>query len=217
MLDELVAVFKRANEWFVFFYAFIIGAGMVIRKMIYGAQKLDKLYKVMDNVQKEFTPNGGSSLRDAINTLIARADTTDKTVKEIREHTSKLDKSIKVNAARQWASISGSALPMFECNDLGDCVRANPVLLKLLQRTSEEYLGKGWELCVYPEDRKHVVEEWQAAVASKRNFEATYRVKSSSGAVYIVDCVATALTAYTDRGDKEILGYIGVFNNVRLA
>lgn len=162
-------------------------------------RKVGKSFHQLDLIASEFRVNGGSSLRDAINRL-------EDNVKGVREDALKME-------ARQWAIIATLKDPIFESNQQGLCVRANPSYLALVERTMEDVIGNGWENILHPDDRIRVWQEWNDAVERQRTFESSYKIKSSTGTLYQVNCVAYPYFSAIDLDTP--IGYIGRFESVR--
>lgn len=156
-------------------------------------------FKQLDQIASEFRTNGGSSLRDVVNRL-------DETLLNVRDDAIKME-------ARQWAIVATLKDPIFEANEVGEYVRANPAYLALVERSVEEISGNGWENVILPEDRSRVWGEWHDAVVRMRTFETSYRVRSTSGAVYQVTCVAVPYFAPDEK--SNLLGYLGRFDTVK--
>ena len=105
-------------------------------------------------VVKELKPNGGSSLRDAVNLIVAKQRARD-------------------NTTEQYG--------VFETDKNGGCTHCNLQYLRMTGRTQEEVIGNGWVNCIYPEDRAYVREQWAEAVQDNRDFEMQYRMVNADG------------------------------------
>lgn len=171
----------------------------VFKWIIPGLEAIRKSFHQINIIASEFNTNGGSSLRDAINRL-------ETNVSHVRTDALKME-------ARQWAIIATLRDPIFESDEDGQCVRANPSYLQLVERSIDQVVGNGWENILHVEDRARVWEEWRAAVSRHRTFESSYRIKTQSGVIYNVNCVAVPYFS-PDSEDKP-LGYIGRFSSVK--
>jgi PAS domain-containing protein len=136
-------------------------------------------YKLLIAIFSEFKPNGGSSLRDAIN---------------------KIQDTIVIVDARQWAIVAGLRDPMWESDADGGCVRANRALLDLVQRDFDEMAGSG------------VWADWLSAVQRKRTFECTYHVINKAGQKFNVNAIAIPFRSTSG----EVVGYVGRYSKVEL-
>lgn len=156
--------------------------------------------QMVELVAKEFHPNGGSSMRDALNRLEVG-------VSDIRDTTVKL-------VARQWALVTTQRDPIFESDSRGLTERANASLLALAERPMESIIGSGWENIIHVDDRSRIWTEWSEAVVRSRTFESDFRVVgASSGRVYKVHCIATP---FSEDSSGPVLGFIGRYTDVKL-
>lgn len=167
---------------------------------------IHKSFTQLDVIASEFRTNGGSSLRDVANRLEAGLKTVSQDIKDVREDALKME-------ARQWAIIATLKDPIFESNPDGLCVRANPSYLSLVERTMEDVVGNGWENILHPDDRVRVWSEWQDAIERQRTFESSYKIRSASGVIYQVLCVA--IPYFSSEDTSNPIGYIGRFEKVK--
>lgn len=181
-MDDLV---KIAKDWVAIAAFFTLVSGIVASAVYWGR----KQYLAVERVLAEFQPNGGSSLRDAIN---------------------KIQSTITIVDARQWAIVAGLRDPMWESDADGNCVRTNRALLDLVQRTFDEMAGAGWENIVSVDDRARVWKEWADAVSRKRPFESVYCVVNRAGTKFRVH--ASSIPFHTP--DGVVAGFIGRYSSV---
>jgi PAS domain-containing protein len=181
-MDDVV---KIAKDWTILaaFASLISG---VVGVAAYWAWRQ---YKLLAAIVSEFKPNGGSSLRDAIN---------------------KIQSTVVIVDARQWAIVAGLRDPMWESDANGGCVRANRALLDLVQRNFDEMAGTGWENIIYADDRARVWQEWVSSVERKRTFESTYCVVDRANQRYRVQAIAIPFRA----PGGEVVGYVGRYSKV---
>lgn len=140
---------------------------------------LHSVYTEIKKIRKELTPNGGSSLRDAIDRVESRIESV-----EFAQHIG-------------W---DFHEVAIFQTNSRGDFVWANQTYLNLIGRSKEYTLGRGWESSVHHEDREMVASEWDNACLDGRNFDMTYRLVDINQNV-----IRCRVRAY---GSKKT-GYIG--------
>lgn len=181
-MDEVV---KIAKDWTILaaFVSLVSGAIGVTAFWAW------KQYLMVRTILAEFKPNGGSSLRDAIN---------------------KIQNTVVIVDARQWAIVAGLRDPMWESDATGGCVRANRALLDLVQRNFDEMAGTGWENIVCPDDKTRVWQEWNSAVERKRTFESVYCVVDRTGERFRVQAIAIPFRSPTN----EVVGYVGRYSHV---
>ena len=110
---------------------------------------------VLDQIAAEFRPNGGSSMKDALNRLEKRSVTRDANIQAIMNY---------------------QRMAVWESDKDGGCVWASDALLELTGLTMDQMRGNGWSVAVPEEERERVFTEWQAAVEQHREFHARYHV-----------------------------------------
>lgn len=127
-----------------------------LRKM-FGVEDLKTDLAAMQNqlqfVVDELRPNGGASIRDSLNRI------------EIRQ---------VLHEQRQKAILSDMTVGVFETDVKGNFVWVNRKYLRMTGRAPGEVKGTGWVNTVADRDRERVVNEWNAAIAEQREFEAEF-------------------------------------------
>lgn len=175
---------------------------------------IKQVFKVLEDIKKlehEFRPNGGSSMRDQIDKLVIQSNQAYDAHVHLRNKFDTLENSVGAIAARQWALVATQPAPVFETNAKGECIRANTSYLNLVERDFEQIKGYGWELCLHPDDKEMVIEEWSEAVGKDRPFELTFRIRAAlTGRNYRVQCMAHP---YHDH-NGDVLGYLGRYVSI---
>ena len=138
----------------------------------------------LDSIMKELKPNGGSTLRDAIQRLESRQGML--TAKFI----AMLDQP--------------NNPPTFETDAAGRCTWASSSYLSMIGRSFDEISGYGWTNAIHLDDLENVRDEWNLAVEQKRTFEYVYRFRHTSGASIKVSTRAIPTVV-----QSEIVGYMG--------
>lgn len=155
-------------------------------------KKLKNLVSTIDSMQviaKTLSPNGGSSIRDAIDRIERR-----QVAMEYRER----------------AVLSESSLPVFQTNDRGECIWVNNAYRRLVGKTSEQLMGRGWENILHVSDQARISEEWDLAIKNKRDFESDYLiVNKETGVSTKIRCRATVM-----KDDGKCIGWFGVIKTV---
>lgn len=152
----------------------------------------------VDTIYAELKPNGGSSLRDAVDVLGAKVDV--------------LSREYAAMSARQWAMVGAISQPTWESDAQGNCIRANQALLVMTGRSVDDLQGSGWENIVLPADRERVWAEWRDAVARARTFESEYTViNPTMRKAFVVSAVANPFFSVTG----EVIGWIGTYAKAR--
>lgn len=115
--------------------------------------------------------------------------------------------------ARQRDAFNDDPVPRFETDQLGQFECANQALLDLLEWPVEYLRNKGWEACVYSEDRARAIAEIDAAFDDKRFVIAKFRVMSRGGEIFAVTCFIKPLVCEA----HVITGFTGRFTKVEAA
>lgn len=181
-MDELI---KIAKDWTILAGFAVLVSGAIGTATFWTR----KQYLMVRTILAEFKPNGGSSLRDAVN---------------------KIQSTVVIVDARQWAIVVGLRDPMWESDATGGCVRVNRALLDLVQRNFDEMTGAGWENIICPDDKIRVWQEWRLAVERKRTFESAYCVVDRAGERFRVQAIAVPFRA----PNNEVVGYVGRYSHV---
>lgn len=148
--------------------------------------KLRRSFELLEKMHEEFKPNGGSSLRDAIN----RIET----------------KLLVEQNARRAMSVAMD-VGMFETDSEGMFVWVNQKFIDFCGLTTDEAKNYGWINGVYEEDRDRVVEEWFSAVKQKRIFRLDYGMHNTRTLDYTpVKCNAFPVLSIKN----EVIGYVGI-------
>ena len=190
----------------------IAGGGIWVLRMLLSGRKQVKglfegqeaLAKAVKEIANQLKPNGGSSLFDIVKSASKKADDTAAAVTSLAESVQRR-KAYQRNFAETITE-----KPIWESDETGACFWVNSNYAKLAERNTTELVGNGWENFVAPEDRNRVFDEWSDAVARKRIFESSYRVKSKSGKTFQVKAVAMPIL--NDNG--KVLAFVGRFDEV---
>ena len=150
------------------------------------ANSIHELHESNRQIIAELKPNGGSSLRDAVNMIRAHQRARDNTT----EH-----------------------YGVFETDKNGLCVSVNWQYLRMTGRNLEEVKGNGWVNCIHPEDRVRVREEWAKCVQDNRDFEMKYRMirQENSKEDTVFEVIGRAVVM-KDNHDRPY-GYYGTIQN----
>lgn len=151
---------------------------------------LPLLVKEVSAIRAELLPNGGSSVRDAINRIEEKVILTD------RMH---------------WAIRQDGPYGIFRCDKEGRNLEVNRTFCRWLSVGADELLSHGWQNFVRntPEnDEFH--QEWVRAFSQGREIELSCHMKTSSGLPITLDIKAYPLTNRTG----QIGEYLGVMKLV---
>jgi len=155
-----------------------------IHKFAHKTAEVAEMLPAISVMVKEYQPNGGSSMRDAID---------------------RIESSIQVVNQRLKGYASSDGLAHFECDADGKVTWVNRTFCEVTGLTESEATGNGWVLSVDEVERDDVQLEWRNAVKDNRDFFMKYRCRRRSGESIFVENHATILR--TSNG--KILGYVG--------
>lgn len=147
-------------------------------------ERFENCVSSIENIKKEFTANGGGSLKDHIGRLSVE-------LSEIKQS--------------QRAQLAYNIHPIFEADKDGHCIYANRAYLRMLGVGIEEIEGQGWKSFIHPDSKDLVFREWEAAVNDQRDFKLTYKFLAADGHEICASCEAFAIK----NDKKELLKYIG--------
>lgn len=164
----------------------------VLKVLIPSIMRVHRSWKQIESLALELRPNGGASLRDAV-------DRMEKTLTVVVDQTNLI-------AVKQWTLVSLQPSPVFEASPDGECTRANTAYLSLVERDFEQIRGFGWENILHPDDRDELVELWGEAVKKRRPFDATFRIiAAQTKTIYRVQCYANPYLGHMN----TLLGFLG--------
>ena len=155
----------------------------------------------LDQIQKELRPNGGSSLRDAVNNTKTTVENVDKKVTGLSSKLAAMQVSHDIisdtlNICR-WAADSNGHINFIN----------NP-LRNLLGSVDDSLYGDGWTNIVVKEDRLAAISEWERCVESQIEYNDTYRVKNQQTGEIIKITSHARVSRSFNSGHVE--GWIGV-------
>lgn len=148
-----------------------------------------ELRSILAFIEAELRPNGGSSIRDAVNRMELGIEAAN----------SKID----LVSQRQLQRYNLESTGLWETDIAGRFTYVNPAMARMAGVTPEDFLGMGWKTHVHPRDRVEVSASWQSAVADQRDFSFVFafgndkkvqvtgrRMRGSNGEVtgWIGDC-----------------------------
>jgi PAS domain S-box-containing protein len=143
----------------------------------------------LDQLISEVTPNGGGSMRDAINRIEANQITTEERVKVL---------------------LLDSSDVIWESDISGNWIWANQTLLSLIGLDLEDVIAHGWIVAIPELERERVVREWQLAVEDKREFRLDFSFQNSSNKKTKVTAKAWPL-----RRSGKLYGWIGIAKEIK--
>jgi len=145
------------------------------------------LYKKVQLIAEEFRPNGGSTLRDAIN---------------------RIEASVTIQEQKTLAIIKSLPLGTWISDARGKFVDVNKSMCKIMQRTESEIRGDNWSNWIIPAEKEQVVEEWTRCITSDLNFDASFSCVLPNGKIQKVHAVAYQLRSL----NGALLGFLGTLS-----
>jgi PAS domain S-box-containing protein len=166
--------------------ALLSGAALFLYRKAWGPayryvrDKMRRVTTALDSVERisdQMFPNGGSSMRDAV----------DRMSKMMLD----MSKDVSMSVAQNRSLFEQSDLGMFEGNEEGAVVWANRALRKLSGMRLEQLVGSGWINAVHDDDRRRVENDWMLCTGNRRPFLSMFRITHiGTGASTSVHCEA---------------------------
>jgi PAS domain S-box-containing protein len=149
--------------------------------------KLEEAIPLIHKISGEFTCNGGSTLKDAIN---------------------RVESKLSGHEARIEVLLSNSSLATFESDLNGKFVNVNREWRHLVDAETSEILGDAWIQGVIPADRDLVRQEWSKSVAEKREFNFKTKMGSVRDGNYFDVLICSSIIRGKDGQAKGLFGYV---------
>ncbi len=147
------------------------------------------LYLKIQLMAEEFRPNGGSTLRDAIN---------------------RIEEKVTIQDQKTLAIIKSLPIGTWLSDQNGKCIDLNKTLCKIMGRTESEIKGDNWSNWIHPDEKDDVFEEWYRCVKNDLNFDMEYRYVLPNKSIQKVHG-----TAYQLKNDKgELVGFLGTLEAI---
>jgi len=158
------------------------------KKFMAAIRYIISIARVLKRVEEELTPNGGKSMKDAID---------------------RIERQLIVVGGGQIALLQDLTYGVYRCDQKGDTEYVNRTLLSVTGMQFEQVVGTGWLQFVSERDRDAVDADWKAAVREGREFLATYDIKTVTGEHPVVS------HAYPIKDEYGVLvGYFGTIKPV---
>jgi len=184
-VKDLLGLLK---DWLELLAPFGIVGGLVWKVWLKQKFKdISDLYQKIQVIAGEFRPNGGSTLRDAINRIETKVSLQQQT-------TTAIIKSFPIGT---WIS-----------DEKGRCVDVNKNLCKITGRTETELKGDNWTNWIF--EKEDVIEEWQRCIINDSNFDHEYHYVLSDRRKQKVHGVAQRLK--NEKGD--LVGFLGTLEPI---
>ena len=127
--------------------------------------KHDEVVKSIENIEKEITCNGGSSLKDAVVTLTNTCG--------------RIENRQRIIEQRTKASLHYSNTPLFETDRKGRLVWTNEPFYKMTGQTLTDIKGYDWITYIHEDEREEFLQEFESCLKMNRKF--SKEVKTTDG------------------------------------
>lgn len=164
----------------------------IVKPLIHVFYKIKQTLVIIENLEDEFKPNGGGSLRDAINRI-----------------------EMNLLLEQQTRRVISMALEvaLFECNAAGMYVWVNQAYTNLSGLTPAEAKNYGWVTAVDPKDREAVTNEWESSIKQKRTFQMEFRIINLNNGI---PSRVNALSFPISNEKGVIIGHVGILTQINL-
>jgi len=127
-----------------------------------------------------------------------------------RTHDLKVLRETAANEAKFRALSEASPLGIFSINTEGACTYTNKRWQEIFDLSLAESFGQKWSRTIHPQDRKHVLNEWQRCIDEETDFDMEFRVQHKDKSILHVSSRARAIFDEED----EVSGYIGSVEDI---
>lgn len=159
-------------------------------------EERERLNAGIQEVVRQFQPNGGSTLFDRFHAMESAIDA-------IRSAQTKAD-------LRQWCFFSTSERGVFETGADGQVLRISNAYTRWTGRSTDEFIGWGWKEALHPSDEARLIALWADTVRESRRFEETVVFQGPDGNPVPVYTEAVPVMI-----KGQLIGYFGVGRHVK--
>lgn len=138
---------------------------------------------------EEFRPNGGSTLRDAIN---------------------RIEEKVTIQEQKTLAMIKSMPLGTWTADANGKFDDLNKSMCRITGRSESELKGDNWITWVSGSEKEDVFEEWQRCVHNDLNFDMEFSFVLPDGKLQKVHAFAYQLR--TPQG--KLVGFLGTLSSI---
>jgi len=178
-----------------------------IQQLLTGAA----VYQVFE---KRYTRKGGGTVWAQVGLSVIRnhddmplhllAMVQDITERKLAEET------LRRSEERYHTLAQTSPVGIFRTDREGSYLYVNTRWCEIAGLSHEKALNHGWADATHPEDRQHVIDEWDRALTRQEMFSSEYRFQRGDGVTTWVLC--QAVTEKNSHG--EIIGYVGTITDI---
>jgi two-component system cell cycle sensor histidine kinase/response regulator CckA len=103
-----------------------------------------------------------------------------------------------------------SPVGVYRTDAAGDCTYVNKMWLEMAGIAEASAMGNGWSNAIHPDDRQHVIDQWNYCTARRIPFRAEYRFKNPKGQITWV--LGRAVAEIDEQA--SVSGYIGTVTDI---
>lgn len=174
----------RRETWL---HPIILGVFRFVRRNLPGARN----HRLLEEILKEYKPNGGGSMRDALNRLEDRITRT-------QQYTKLILRMHRISDEYQ-------GLATFVTDEEGRCTYANSHYLDIVGLTFEEMREYGWKNAMEAEEKERVWDQWLEAVEEQRDFHMAVNYRNyRTGKL-----MCCKVDAYVVKNEDGLIGWAG--------
>ena len=134
----------------------ILGWKKVIKPLVKLCKNQDFFVESINDIKKELTTNGGSSLKDAIISM--------------GESCARIEDRQKVIIQRTKAALHYSGAALFETDEDGRMTWSNANFCKFLPAGGSQFEGYDWLTIIHEDEREEVMQEFLSCLQMNRRF-----------------------------------------------
>lgn len=162
-------------------------------------EQITKMSVDISYIVSELKTNGGTSLRDAIDSSNKKHAALAKTLENI-------EALVVNNVEVQRARMDNDDQMIFLTDEKGHITWVNRSYVRHTGRTIEEVKGSGWINVVHPIERESVAKDWYDSVRHNREFERIVQLLDTTGISFKLDIRSYKMKA----ANGKTIGFMGV-------
>jgi PAS domain S-box-containing protein len=117
---------------------------------------------------------------------------------------------LQVSEQRYATLAEAAPVGIFRTDEGGQCVYGNGLACRIAGVSQADFLDRGWQQSLHPDDVAAVDQAWSRALATRQPFQMEYRFQRPDGTVIWVYGQATPIPRHRRQGD----GYIGTMIDI---
>ncbi len=147
-------------------------------------------YPILEQISKDFKPNGGNSLRDVVD---------------------RIEKNVYLGEQKYKAIVEFQNIGIFETDKDGKYTWVSDKWLEITNQSWLDASNNGWVAQVSSEDRDKVWHEWENAVRQARQFSMKFKMHKKTDGIKNVSSFAIPVK---DK-DGKVISYLGHITEIQ--